>query len=309
MKPSISIVICTHNRAVLLERCLAALTTIVQPSIQVLVVDNAPACGATRLLAQQYNTAYQLAPVRGLSRARNIGLQACTSDIVAFLDDDMIAHPAWLAELAACFDDPAVVAVTGPMLPMALVDGCEAALACGLQESAWGAAPFHVDRHSPDWFARANFGGLGDGNFAVRRSVLASWRGFEETIGRGMPLDSGEDHYAFFSLIAQGHRIAYNPRAIVFHPAVVGSLEHRLYCLTLNVAYSCLLLYQHPRYAPHLLWLIVRAIAGNQRRRRNHKAALIGSVPSLLQRLRAFCKGVQLFWSTLRSQLATASGG
>jgi len=304
MKFSICIVICTHNRVMQLERCLAALTPLLDPSIQVLVVDNAPDSGATRLLAEQYKTAYQLAPLRGLSRARNIGLKVCTSDIVAFLDDDMIPHVAWLAQLSAPFEDPEVMAVTGPMLPIALVNDSEEAIACGLRESAWGATPFQIDRHSPDWFGRANFGGLGDGNFAVRRSVLATWHGFEESIGRGMPLDSGEDHYAFFSLIAQGHRIAYNPRAIVFHPPVIDSPEHRLYSLTLNVAYSCLLLLQHPRFAPHLLWFAIRASCGKRHWWRNGKAGLISSSPSLLQRLQSFCKGLQLFWGTWRSDLA-----
>ena len=65
-----------------------------------------------------------------------------------------------------------------------------------------------VDRAAPEWFERANFGGIGDGNMALRRAVFASWPGFEEGIGRGMPVCGGEEHYAFFALIERGHRVA-----------------------------------------------------------------------------------------------------
>jgi len=55
---------------------------------------------------------------RGLSGARNTGVAAATSTIVAFLDDDAVASPTWLAELMAVYAaDPMVAGVGGAAYP------------------------------------------------------------------------------------------------------------------------------------------------------------------------------------------------
>jgi GT2 family glycosyltransferase len=54
---------------------------------------------------------------RGLSGARNTGLELVSDDIVAFLDDDAAATAGWLASLLNAFRDPTVVAVGGTALP------------------------------------------------------------------------------------------------------------------------------------------------------------------------------------------------
>jgi len=53
----------------------------------------------------------------GLSAARMRGVQEITTDFVAFLDDDAVAEPNWLAGLRAHLDDPTVLAVSGASLP------------------------------------------------------------------------------------------------------------------------------------------------------------------------------------------------
>jgi hypothetical protein len=54
---------------------------------------------------------------RGLSGGKNTGVAHATADVVAFLDDDAVAEPGWLATLAADFADPAVLGVGGTTLP------------------------------------------------------------------------------------------------------------------------------------------------------------------------------------------------
>jgi GT2 family glycosyltransferase len=54
---------------------------------------------------------------RGLSGARNTGLDAAGGAIVAFLDDDAVPEPDWLEQLTAPFGDPRVAAVGGTALP------------------------------------------------------------------------------------------------------------------------------------------------------------------------------------------------
>lgn len=54
---------------------------------------------------------------RGLSSARNTGVEAAAGDIVAFLDDDATAEPAWLERLTAHYTDPDVIGVGGLVIP------------------------------------------------------------------------------------------------------------------------------------------------------------------------------------------------
>lgn len=54
----------------------------------------------------------------GQDGARNTGLLAARGGIVAFLDDDAVAAPDWLARLAAHFADPWVVGVGGSVVPL-----------------------------------------------------------------------------------------------------------------------------------------------------------------------------------------------
>jgi GT2 family glycosyltransferase len=55
--------------------------------------------------------------VRGASAARNTGVAATTSPLVAFLDDDAVATPTWLAALVCHYVDPRVVGTGGWIHP------------------------------------------------------------------------------------------------------------------------------------------------------------------------------------------------
>jgi GT2 family glycosyltransferase len=251
---------------VLLERCLRSIARLNAKPTRILVVDNAPATNEVPDIAVTFGADYIIAPRRGLSRARNKGAKACSEDVLAYVDDDWILHPDWLSSILSEFSDPRIGGVTGPVMPLELQAAAPASLADHLRRIAWGIEPFKIDRDTSDWFERVNFGGLGDGNFAIRRSVLNRWPGFDERLGRGMPLDAGEEHYAFFELIEAGYSFVYTPRAIVFHASHPGTDEQILHDLTQSIAYSAFLGIQRPRYALKITKYLAEGFVGRKRR-------------------------------------------
>src|SRR5689334_12983153 len=74
--PTVAVVICTHNRPVLLERCLQRLAQIEEPDFATFVIDSAPNSSETKSVAARHDVQYCLSPRKGLSRARNIGIRA-----------------------------------------------------------------------------------------------------------------------------------------------------------------------------------------------------------------------------------------
>lgn len=109
--PSVSVVICAHSldRWDEIQSAVASLRTqTLAPEQKILVIDYNDELFQRSV--QQFSDVLVLenAQPKGLSGARNTGLQIATGDIVAFLDDDASAEPRWLETLAASYQDPTV---------------------------------------------------------------------------------------------------------------------------------------------------------------------------------------------------------
>ena len=119
--PTVTVVICAHteNRW---DDLVAAVWSVKQQTLRpaeiVLVIDHNPNL--------QRRSTFELPGVRvipndnekGLAGARNAGVAAATSEIVAFLDDATVAAHDWLAALVAAYADPHVLGVGGRVVPV-----------------------------------------------------------------------------------------------------------------------------------------------------------------------------------------------
>jgi glycosyltransferase involved in cell wall biosynthesis len=303
--PTCSVVVCTRNRPTQLDQCLASLAALDYPAYDVVVVDNAPSDLRSREVALRWGVRYLTEQIPGLSRARNCGARASSSEIVAYLDDDALAEPDWLSVLVRDFEDPRAMAVTGAILPTHL-DNSEGQPREAPAPSAAGRSERRVvDRETPGWFELANFGGVGDGsNMAFRRSVFDTWQGFEENLGRGTILNGGEEHCAFYTLIERGYRVVYNPAAVIRHPDPPTADEVRkrhLHLLAIAAAYITRLAVEHPSSRRPLARYIFDRLRGTTRpwTDRPSKAS-----PALAPRWLTLLTMLSGPWIYLRSRLA-----
>ena len=120
--PSVTVAVCTRDRAADLSRCLEALDALAPAADEIIVVDTGSRDPAVRAVVAAHPRArYVIEPEAGLDRARNRAIAEASSDIVAFTDDDVVVDVAWVGALRRAFaDDPAVQAVTGLVMPLEL---------------------------------------------------------------------------------------------------------------------------------------------------------------------------------------------
>jgi GT2 family glycosyltransferase len=100
-----SVVINTCNRGPSLRRSLQALRHQTYADFEVVVV-NGPSTDDTEEVLEEFAGTVRVGSFSEmhLSRSRNIGIALAAGDVVAFLDDDAIPEPTWLAELLAVYD-------------------------------------------------------------------------------------------------------------------------------------------------------------------------------------------------------------
>jgi GT2 family glycosyltransferase len=115
--PRISVVVCTYNGARTLGETCAALAALDYPDYEVVVVDDGSTDGGDEI-ARRHGFRVISTENRGLSSARNTGLEAATGEIVAYLDDDAMPDAQWLTYLGDTFMSSDFVAVGGPNLPV-----------------------------------------------------------------------------------------------------------------------------------------------------------------------------------------------
>jgi glycosyltransferase involved in cell wall biosynthesis len=260
--------VCTRHRVELLERCLASLTRLAHPSYEVIVVDNTTGEPGVEALAASVGARYVVEPQTGLSRARNTGARTARGAVVAYLDDDAVAERTWLSAHAAAFEDLGLAATSGPVLPLSL-NAPVARVGAPAGREDLGQTPFRIDRSTPQWFERANFGGIALGaNLAVRRALFDAGWGFHESLGAGAALPGGEEHHAFFTLIRAGHAVAYLPQAVVRHryPVTTAELDRRRSrILRISAAYMMMLLFEEPQFRRRTLRYMWQAARGKSR--------------------------------------------
>ena len=216
----VSLIICSRCRPQALLRCLESLLACPSGLDEVIIVDNDPATSDLHRQLEQFPGLRYVRERRpGLAHARNAGIRAATGDIILFTDDDVVVHPEWPIRIIRCFDDPAVMAATGLVLPAELETDAQVAFEWDLGGFGQGFRPI---RYDAEFFAAGRDRGvpvwrIGCGaSMAFRRSAFAKVGLFDTRLGAGAS-GCSEDSELWYRLLAAGHVCQYEPSAVVYH--------------------------------------------------------------------------------------------
>jgi glucosyl-dolichyl phosphate glucuronosyltransferase len=232
-----TVLIATHNRAVLLDETLASIARMrVSPGLrwEAIVVDNNSTDG-TRAVVDRHipgfpvRLRYLFEPRQGRSSALNAGVAEAEGTILAFTDDDVRVVDGWLDPAAALLGADASLAYAG-----------------GPVEPIWGAPPprwldltrgdlwgtIAIQNHGGDRFIYEEAGKVPLGaNMAVRRDVFERVGGFRPDLGRaGGRLVLGQEVPELLTRVrAAGLRGAYLPAMQVQHHIPAARLTPRYF--------------------------------------------------------------------------------
>jgi O-antigen biosynthesis protein len=198
--PKMSVVICAYNAERTMRACLESLRALRYPNYEVIVVNDG-STDRTLEIAEQFPEARIISQEnKGLSAARNVGIDAATGEIVAFTDSDCVVDPDWLTYLAYSFVHGGFVAVGGPNLPPPEESRTAACVAASPGGPTHVLLNDQVAEHIPGC------------NMAFRRDVLQSIGGFD-----AMFRAAGDDVDLCWRLQNDGHVIGFCATAIVWH--------------------------------------------------------------------------------------------
>src|SRR5262245_45792264 len=196
--PRVSVVCCSYNGEATIRDTLAGLAKLDYPDYEVIVIDDG-STDATAAIARSYGASVVSTPNQGLSAARNLGLEAATGKIVAYIDDDAYPEPDWLTHLVSRFGE-GFCGVGGPNL-LPPEDGAVAECVANAP-----GGPCHVllsDREAEH---------IPGCNMAFEKVWLESVGGFDPVFRA-----AGDDVDLCWRLQEAGGSLGFHPAAVVWH--------------------------------------------------------------------------------------------
>ncbi|MBC8097052.1 MAG: glycosyltransferase, partial [Akkermansiaceae bacterium] len=211
---SVSIIIPVLNNLTLTRQCLAAITrTAGLTASEIIVVDNASSDGTTEFL-NDLSRKGQLRVIRnetnlGFARACNQGAAEARGRFVLFLNNDTVPIPGWIDAM-----------VTAALRPEIGVVGAKLLYADNsIQHAGIGwinGVPDHPWRKSPALAPEVNafreLDMVTGACFLMPRELFLQLGGFDEAYRNGV-----EDIDLCLRARAAGHKVVYEPRAMVYH--------------------------------------------------------------------------------------------
>ena len=187
---------------------------------EIIVVDDGSNDGTGTLFSNKNGISYYRQENMGPAAARNLGIKKSRGAIIAFTDDDCIMDQNWISEIMDTFEtDPGLCGVEGRTIS-------DFGLNCFFTHGIF--LPSKKDNFSTC-------------NIAYRKKIFEEIGLFDERFDRAWR----EDTDLAWRILDKGHKIAFNPKVIVFHPAKYIGFFQR-FKKSIIYFYEVLLFKKHP---------------------------------------------------------------
>ena len=215
-EPSISVIICTYNRDKFIGEALNCLAkqTLPTGNFEIIVVDNRStdntASIAKKFIADhpELQARYVMEPNKGLSFARNRGIQEARASIVTYIDDDAEVTPHFLESIVSFLQaNSSVVGVGGKVIPKYSESG----------EPKW------ISKYLNGFVGRMDFGDRPKQfdskmkyptgcNMTYTKEILQKAGGFNNEL-----TFRSDDKYIFHQVTKISDNVYYVPEALLYH--------------------------------------------------------------------------------------------
>jgi glycosyltransferase involved in cell wall biosynthesis len=204
---SVSVVVCTRNRAASLKRCIAAFEKVsASNNFELVVVDNGSSDGTGTFLSSLPKALGKATVTvvhearRGQAVAQHTGYRNTTGSLIAFTDDDCYVATDYIQQIEAAFCEPAIGYIGGRIL---LYDQTDLRLTINEREV-----------YEPiSTYSFIHAGTVQGANMCFRKTTLETIGGFDLRFAKYSSCDVATVAHASWAGISG----AYDPRPTVFH--------------------------------------------------------------------------------------------
>ena len=198
-QPFISVVVCSYNGSATIRETIEEISKLNYKNFEVIVVNDGSKDNLEAIV-KEYPVKLISTPNRGLSSARNTGMNAALGDIIAYIDDDAYPDIDWLNYLAYAYTNTDHASIGGPNI----IPAGDGFIATCVANAPGG--PVHVlvsdeiAEHIPGC------------NMSFKKEALKKIGGFDPIYR-----NAGDDVDVCWRIQQSGGTIGYHPSALVWH--------------------------------------------------------------------------------------------
>ncbi len=194
----ISVIVPVYNGEKTIDKCLASLLKQTKKPDEIIVVDDGSKDQTKAVVEKFSGITFLEQEHKGPAAARNTGARKARGDILLFIDSDCIASESWVAEMAKPFENKNI-------------SGIQGRYKTEQKDTVARFVQLEIEDRYDRMKKRSYLDFIGSYAAGYRKDIFLEFGGFNETF----TMASGEDPELSFKLAKAGHKMVFNPNAVV----------------------------------------------------------------------------------------------